>query len=93
MRNSSRASSLSANRLAGSLVRYYMALRLSAAAAAPELLGKNIIDPPAPIVRISPSHAGAWDDRECLIADGQPAIITVPLSAPGVRHGSTMSLN
>jgi len=70
-----------------------MALRLSAAAASPELLGKRFVDAPAPIVRVSPSHAGAWDVRECLIAGGQPAIITVPLSAPGVRHGSTISLN
>ena len=93
MRDQSRSSSSNINWLAGGLVRYYMALRLSVAAAAPELLGRNSTDAPTPIVRISPAHSGAWDDRECLVAGGHLAVITVPLNAPGVRPGSTIALN
>lgn len=93
MQNQSPASIPRTDRIAGRVVRYYMALRLSVAAAAPELLSASGRDTPAPIVRISPAHAGVWDARECLLSGGRPAVITVPLTAPGVRRDSVIALN
>jgi hypothetical protein len=93
VQNQSSASTSRTDRIARRVVRYYMALRLSVAAAAPELLSATGRQTPAPIVRISPAHAGAWDARECLDAGGRPTVVTVPLTAPGVRHGSAIALN
>lgn len=80
-------------RVAGRLVRYYMALRLSAAAASASPLPTTVRADPAPIVRIAPAHAGAWDERECVEVDGVPAALTIPLTTTGVSRGSTLSPN
>lgn len=52
------------------LVRYYLSLRISAAAAMPEFAVAEVRDP-APIVRQLPGRLrGVWDERE-MIRDGE----------------------
>jgi hypothetical protein len=79
--------------LAGRLVRYYMAVRLSAAAASPTPIPGLYRPDPAPIVRVTPAQSGQWDTRECIDIDGAPAALTIPLNTAGVRRGSALGLN
>lgn len=61
-------------------LRYYLALRVSAATAAPAVFTLEYYDPPAPIVRTHPAAMlGRWDERELVSGGANGYVITTGL--------------
>lgn len=62
-------------------LRYYLALRVSAATATPAVFSLEHYDPPAPIVRTNPAAMlGRWDERELVTGGTNGYIITTGLT-------------
>lgn len=67
----------STGRLGRSLLHYYIALKLGAAAIAPVGLPAHLDSPP-PIVRRHRRDVGEWDPREVVRLGDTVAVITMP---------------
>lgn len=62
-------------------LRYYLALRVSAATATPAVFTLEHYDPPTPIVRTHPAAMlGRWDEREMVTDGADGYIITTSLN-------------
>lgn len=72
-----------------SLIHYYVALKLSAAAVAP-MFGPELDHQPVPIVRKSiMSGETQWDPREIVSVGGETGVVTLP---HGAHRGPIVSL-
>lgn len=76
-----------------SILRYYVALKLSAGAIAP-MFGPQLMDSPPPIVRRL-MHPGetTWDARELVTLRNQQAVVTLPLAIRGTNSTSFVGKN
>jgi hypothetical protein len=75
-------------------LRYYFALRVSAAAATPAVFSLEHYEPPAPIVRAQPAAMiGAWDERELVSRNAVRYIITTTLDVASSNRSAAISNN
>ena len=75
-------------------LRYYLALRVSAAVATPAVFSLEQYEAPAPIVRTQPAMLlGRWDERELVASGADDFIITTRLDISARTHSPVISSN
>lgn len=75
-------------------LRYYLALRVSAAAATPAVFSLEQYEPPPPIVRTQPAvMRGGWDERELALHGAHHFIITTKLDLASKNRALVITNN